>query len=221
MKKFKDFLIIFLKFPTEGKVKTRLAEGIGEYKAKEIYKTILEEILREIKKLQDIELLFFHPPDDNLAKIKNLIGDEFKYYPQKGNNLGEKMKNSFKKIFELGGERGIIIGTDIPDLNSEIINEAIIRLHKTDTVIGPSVDGGYYLLGMRNFYPAIFEEIKYSTNQVLQRTLVKIEELNLSLSSLITLQDIDTEEDLINWLQAKPHKKIQKKIKEIYEADKI
>lgn len=220
LKKSKVFLIIFLKFPTEGKVKTRLAAGIGFQKATEIYKIILADLIQEVKKLESVDLYFFYPPDDDIAEIKNLIGDKFNYYPQIGNDLGEKMKNSFKKIFELGADRGIIIGTDIPDLNSKIINEAIISLDKTDIVIGPSLDGGYYLLGMKNFYPSIFEEITYSTDQVLKRTLQKIESLNVNVSSLITLQDIDTEGDLINWLKTNPRKKIQKKVKEIYKTDK-
>ena len=110
------------------------------------------------------------------------------------------MYNAFKKAIEKGSENTIIIGTDIPDISSEIIKRALKALENTDVVIGPSNDGGYYLLGMKKLYKDLFIGIEWSRDSVLHNTIERLNNLNLSYSMLPELIDIDTEEDLKMWL---------------------
>jgi rSAM/selenodomain-associated transferase 1 len=110
------------------------------------------------------------------------------------------MKNAFEKIFSTGAQKVIIIGTDIPDLSKEIIIDAFVKLNSYDIVIGPSKDGGYYLLGMKKMNSQLFEGIQFSTASVLKETMIKVKELKLTYHLLPELMDIDTEEDLVSWL---------------------
>ncbi len=218
MKSIQTSLIIFLKYPDEGKVKTRLATVIGDYYAKEIYKLISSNIIEEIKKIENVKIYIFYSGENNSERFENWLGKEFNYLSQNGNDLGERMKNAFENVFSFGANKAIIMGTDIPGLNSKNISEAIRKLDKKDIVIGPSKDGGYYLLGMRNFYREIFEGIEYSNNMVYQRTLQKINKLKLEYESLIILQDIDTESDLNEWLQNEEESKIKREMELYYKS---
>jgi uncharacterized protein len=211
----KTALLVFVKYPIEGKVKTRLASGIGSHWAKEVYSIIASNIVNETLKIKNVNLFCFYSGEDE-AKIKNWVGNDFIYYPQTGLGLGEKMENAFKKVFEMGNEKIIIIGTDIPNLNSGIIEHAITKLHNSDFVIGPSNDGGYYLLGMKKFSPFVFRNIEYSTDRVFENTIKKIKESGLSYSVTGTLQDIDTENDLKRWLENNTESIIHLELNKIY-----
>ena len=113
---------------------------------------------------------------------------------QNGNDLGERMYNAFKSGFQKRYKKIVIIGTDIYDLNSEIIEEAFAKLEKSDFVIGPAEDGGYYLLGMKSMSKEIFFNKKWGTNSVLKDTLNNLSHKNVEL--LQTKNDIDVYEDL-------------------------
>lgn len=183
-------LIIFIKNPIEGKVKTRLAATIGNKKALEIYLKLVNHTLSVAKEVNAEIHLFFSDaiimeyPFEN----KNI---------QNGNDLGERMKNAFHQVFDLEKSKTIIIGTDCPGLNAAILKQAFLSLEKTDLVIGPAYDGGYYLLGMSTYHPQLFDQISWSTNEVLKQTKKLSMDNNLSFTELKILSDIDTEDDLI------------------------
>jgi len=120
--------------------------------------------------------------------------------PQKGKDLGEKMQNAFQTVFNNGVSKTLIIGTDLPEISSEIINRSFELLNNNDIVIGPATDGGYYLLGMKNVYKELFTNLPWSTDKLFENTIDIINKLNLSISYLPRLSDIDTEEDLKYWL---------------------
>ena len=126
------------------------------------------------------------------------------------------MKNAFEKVFSAGSQKVIIVGTDIPDLSKEVIIKAFELLDSNDVVIGPAKDGGYYLLGMKKMHTKLFDKIEYSTSSVLSETLLKIKELNLTYHLLPELRDIDTEEDLLNWLNHDYSNPIKKNVKLAY-----
>ena len=129
------------------------------------------------------------------------------------------MYNAFTEIFENGFERVVIIGTDLPDISSGIIMEAFAALENNDAVIGPSTDGGYYLLGIKSPKEELFSKIDWSTESVYQQTLDKLLNANMEVKTLTELVDIDTEEDLIDWLSNKKgnnENKLYLKIKSIY-----
>lgn len=189
----KALLIIFYRNPKIGKVKTRLAATVGNQKALEIYmklslhtKTITEYLnLEKIVFYTDvIDLMDIWP---NATFLKAL---------QDGKELGEKMKNAFVAGFETGYTSICIIGTDCYELTAEIITQAFDALKSADAVIGPSKDGGYYLLGMTNPHTGVFNNKNWSTETVLQETIQNFESLNLNYIKLQELTDVDTAEDL-------------------------
>lgn len=182
-------LIIFIKNPVKGKVKTRLAATIGDEKALEVYLKLIDYTLNLVKALNVEVNLFF----------SDLVISDYPFsmkHLQKGNDLGDKMKNAFKKCFDEGGKNVVIIGTDCAELTKEIIDEAFKELENNSVVIGPALDGGYYLLGMNQFYSTIFNGIEWSTSSVYNETKMILEKENISLGVLPILSDIDTEEDL-------------------------
>ncbi len=187
----KKALIIFAKNPISGNVKTRLAISIGEKKALEIYNQLLEIVFQYTVDLSCDKIVYWdgglpihHPFDKKIYFHKEQVSGD----------LGIKMKSAFKEEFKLYNKI-CIIGSDSVELTKEIIQTAFDSLTKTDIVIGPAFDGGYYLLGMNELHESLFEEIQWSTDKVLNQTYKKIQNLSLSFTSLQTLSDIDTVED--------------------------
>lgn len=216
MKKKTASIILFVKYPAEGKVKTRLAKSIGNPKAAKIYTALAEHVVKKMKRLKNSYNYIFYSDESEKEKIKKWIRGNFFYAPQKGDDLGERMSNAFKLVFGHSAEKVLIIGTDIPDLSTKIINDAIKKLDYYDVVIGPSPDGGYYLLGMKKFTPKLFENITYSTNTVFEDTIQRIKDGNLSYHILETIEDIDTEDELRNWLDGSDETQLKNEISKIY-----
>jgi len=209
-------IIIFARYTIEGKVKTRLAATLGSHYAKEFYKIITHSTITEVKRIRKSYKYVFYSDNKGKRQIKKWLGRRFFYAPQEGGTLGEKMSNAFLKLFSHGARKAIIVGTDIPDLTNKIIEEAISRLDSYDIVIGPAKDGGYYLLGMKKLHSNLFEGIEFSTPSVLQQTINMIEKLNLRYFLLPELHDIDTEEELIRWLNNGQSTSLKKEIGLIY-----
>ncbi len=185
-------LIIFIKNPVLGKVKTRLAAGIGNEKALEVYTQLLEITRNAALKSDCTRNVFYSDEIENDAWDE----DKFNKFVQEGHSLGDRMKNAFVQVFALGADEAIIIGSDCPELSSEIINEAFEMLDAKDAVIGPAKDGGYYLLGMKKLHPFLFEGKKWSTDSVFGDTVIDLKENGLSFGLLPQLSDVDTVDDL-------------------------
>lgn len=214
----KTSIIVFVKYPTEGQVKTRLAKTVGNRFATKFYKITAENIVLTISRIKNTYKYIFYSDKQEKEKIKKWLNKNYFYCNQEGRDLGERMKNAFMKVFGNNTQKAIIIGSDIPDISESIVLEAINKLDESDIVIGPSPDGGYYLLGMKKFNPFIFENITYSTEKVFEDTLRKIKENNLSFTTLRMLDDIDTEEDLKNWLKSGTNKKLKLEINNIFNS---
>ncbi len=199
-RKMRNALIIFARYPEPGKVKTRLASSIGKEKAAMLYKQWAEKIFFESEqaKLISHRYLFYTERRDS-RKIKKWVRNGFLFHAQRGNQLGDRMKAAFQKVFNDKIQKALIVGTDSPDLTGELIDSAVKKLDECDIVIGPANDGGYYLLGMQRYYPELFDEIPWSTGEVLKETVRKIKKLNLQYHCLPVLYDIDTFEDLNHW----------------------
>lgn len=186
-------LLIFIKNPEKGKVKTRLAETIDDKKALEVYHRLLSITKRETVSLNSDRQVWYSRYVDKDDIWEN---GEYEKRLQKGRNLGERMREAFRQAFVDGYEKAVIIGSDCAELTREIIQRAFSKLEDSDVVIGPSEDGGYYLLGMKSFHPELFADIEWSTSSVFTQTVKRAENLGLSLHVLLMLNDIDTEEDL-------------------------
>jgi rSAM/selenodomain-associated transferase 1 len=208
-----DSIIIFVRYPRKGQVKTRLAETTSSEFALNFYKLCAENLIRNIKKVPSVNRCIFYSNKNEKLEVINWLGSKLLFAPQEGDGLGSRMKNAFEKVFSAGSQKVIIVGTDIPELSKEIIMKAFEMLDSYDVVIGPAKDGGYYLLGMKKMNAELFEKIEYSTSSVLSETMTKIKELNLYYHLLPELNDIDTEKDLINWLNHDYSNPIKKDVK--------
>ncbi len=183
-------LVIFIKNPIEGKVKTRIAADAGDAAALEIYKNLLDHTRIVADQAEATRLLFY---SERVVRLDKWSEKKYSKSVQSGNDLGERMLNAFKQTTEY--DKKIIIGSDCPGLTSEIIEEAYDALDFHDVVIGPAQDGGYYLLGMTNLVPELFQSIPWSTDQVLNETVRVLQNKRLLYKLLPTLRDVDTWED--------------------------
>ena len=184
-------LLIFIKNPEKGKVKTRLAQTVGEDKALKIYKALLSHT-RNIAEALPVHRYLFYSQYINEADEWSTT--HFEKRLQIEADLGSKMAVAFQQVLAKHS-KAIIIGSDCASLTPEIVYSAFDKLNKFPYVIGPAEDGGYYLLGMREFTPTLFRDIAWSTESVLPTTLQKIKNLNKDYFLLPILSDIDYESD--------------------------
>ncbi|PWI30837.1 glycosyltransferase [Flavobacteriaceae bacterium LYZ1037] len=189
----KKAIIIFARNPELGKCKTRLAKTIGDESALKIYKYLLQHTAKITEKISADKFVFY---SKHIHKNDIWSDSIFIKKLQQGSDLGIKMKNAFIELFESGYEKIIIVGSDILDLTTEHISESFLKLETNNVVIGPALDGGYYLLGMKQLQPHIFENKAWGTATVLKDTLTDLQQE--SVYHLEELNDIDTFEDLNN-----------------------
>jgi len=190
-------LLFFVKYPEKGKVKSRLADSIGDDLAVSVYKNIVDQMLSTLKERTfPLYICFF--PKNAQKPIRNWLGREYRYMPQHGKDLGERMRNGFFDGFSMGHKRVVLIGSDIPDLSINYIEEAFKSLKEVDAVIGPAFDGGYYLIGFNQstFSPQVFEGIAWGTETVFDETVKKLKRFRRTVHTLPYQRDIDTAEDL-------------------------
>jgi uncharacterized protein len=185
-------VIVFVKNIKLGKVKTRLANSIGDEGAYEVYKYLVEITEKETERLANCDLHIYYSDVVIDTKWKN----HTKFVQVEG-DLGAKMQDAFERGFDLGYSSIIGIGSDLPSLTAEIIEEGFQVLEKNELVFGPAKDGGYYLLGMKQVHEAVFKEKPWSTSDLLALTLQELEQQKIQADLLIELNDIDTLEDLL------------------------
>lgn len=198
-KQSKNQLIIFVKYPEEGKVKTRLASKIGNKNAAAFYSEIAKGVVQKLSSSGSYVTNIFYSPTDKEKGIKKWLEEkESRYYPQQGNSLGEKIINAFEKTVSNGGQNLIIAGSDCTEITLNDITSSfdILDTNKSQIVIGPATDGGYYLLGLNIFCKDIFQDIEWSSEKVLSQTIEKLKKNNLSYILLRELCDIDELEDI-------------------------
>jgi rSAM/selenodomain-associated transferase 1 len=188
----KQALIIFTKNIAFGRVKTRLAATIGNDKALKIYLQLIQHTYLITHQLKTDRIVFY----SDKIEANDIWNDGYKKQLQHGNDLGERMMNAFQNVFQNDYSCAIIIGTDCPELDEKMVMNAFEVLDKYDVVIGPSADGGYYLLGMKTMHEQLFKNIQWSTNIVLQTTSERCNANNLSYFLLKELHDVDEENDL-------------------------
>jgi rSAM/selenodomain-associated transferase 1 len=184
-------LIIFIKNPVLGKVKTRIAAEAGDAVALDIYKNLLDHTRSIADQVDAARLLFY---SDRVVRLDQWAEKKYSKTVQSGEDLGERMLNAFKQTSEY--DKKIIIGSDCPGITVDLIDQAYTALDYHDVVIGPSKDGGYYLLGMNSLVPEIFKSIPWSTDQVLTETVRVLQNKRLLYKLLPTLADVDT---LADW----------------------
>lgn len=190
-------VLVFVKYPTPGRVKTRLAKELGDERAAELYKRFVVDILDTLGDL-DVRLKILFSPPDAEQEFRLWLGDEYTYAAQDGEDLGQRMKNSLGEALADGFARAIVMGSDSPDVPGDYVMEAFSSLDSSDAVIGPCSDGGYYLIGFskESFLPEAFEDIDWSTPEVLEQTVGKLEAHGRKIHLLGQWYDVDTLADL-------------------------
>lgn len=190
-------LIIFVKYPDPGNVKTRLAAEIGNSDAARVYRYIAEVVIGKCTESNNYSSSVYYYPPHFTDKIKNWLRNyQLEYLPQSGHDLGARMLNALEISFATGYGKTIIIGSDCIEISKEIIEQAFGYLDEFDVVIGPSTDGGYYLLGTKKPIEIIFNKIEWSTENVLDVTIEGLKTSKIDYILLEYLNDIDTLNDL-------------------------
>lgn len=198
-------LIVFVKQPRPGHVKTRLARDLGPELAARVYRVLAEaEIAATRPEAGEYERLFFHDPGGDLTALRAWLPGET-LVPQAGADLGQRMRRAFEHCFALGATRVAIVGTDVPWAGCGHVRAALRALDAHDAALGPTPDGGYYLLALRAPQPGLFEGVPWSTPAVLPTTRALARSLGLSLAELPPLPDVDTLRDLRReWPRLRP-----------------
>ncbi len=186
-------IIVFLKAPRPGTVKTRLAKSIGPEAACQAYMEMSRSVLETLHGFNRVQLRF--TPDDAKSETQSLLQPGWSSAPQGSGDLGERMKRAFQ---ETAGP-AILIGTDTPTIEPTDLDEARSALEIHPLVIGPARDGGYWLIGMRECYPDLFTGIHWSTDRVFSETMNRAKQAGLPVQTLQTLADIDTKADWEKW----------------------
>ncbi|MCM0042549.1 MAG: TIGR04282 family arsenosugar biosynthesis glycosyltransferase [Algoriphagus sp.] len=186
----KEVVLVFQRNAVLGKVKTRLASGLGEHRALEIYKHLVQLTYSALEEVPLPIWTFFSDfiPESTHPTVE-------RSFVQQGQDLGERMANAFAHTFDSGVGKVVLIGTDCPSLQSQHLLQAVEALDHSDLVLGPAYDGGYYLIGMKSRAAYLFEGITWSTSQVLSQTLQVASQHGLLVTLLAVLADMDTLED--------------------------
>ena len=186
-------LIIIAKRPEAGRVKTRLNSHLPEEKVVEIYTYLLEQTIYKLRSIEGVDTFIAFAPDSSKDYFTRF---GVKLIPLSEGDLGTGMFQAFKRVFSAGYKKAALVGADIPDLQPEIILSAIDVLSGHDLVFGPAVDGGYYLVGMKKLIKEVFEDIPWSSDETLRKSLDQSDKFNYSVGFTDTLRDIDTIDDV-------------------------
>lgn len=183
-------LIIFVKAPRPGFVKTRLAEAIGPIEACHAYSRLVTTLLDRLQSLDQVELRF--APDNGFPEIEPWLRKGWSANPQGAGDLGKRMETAFLDAFSRGCRQVALIGSDCPEVCAEDIIEAWNHLSEHGLVLGPAHDGGYWLIALREMEPSLFAGITWSTDKVRQETMERAQDLRLHVHLLRKLTDVDT-----------------------------
>jgi rSAM/selenodomain-associated transferase 1 len=193
-----ECLIVFTRYPEAGKSKTRLIPALGSQGAANLQRQMTQKAIAQARELQTRHqiLLEVHFHGGSGPLMQDWLGNDLVYHPQVEGDLGVKMASAFQQAFSQKKSGVVIIGSDCPDLDTDLLLQSFRSLRQHDLVLGPATDGGYYLIGLSRFIPEIFNGISWSTAAVLRQTVEVAKSMELAIAYLPTLTDIDRPEDL-------------------------
>ena len=220
-KKNNHALILFVKAPRIGTVKTRLQPELTRDQSLLLYQAMVEDTVRQFSGVGFCDLKIFFHPADAYEVMKTWLGNQLDYFPQQGNDLGERMYHAIAEMLNQKYDKVALVGSDIPTLDAATMVRAFASMDNYDVVLGPCNDGGYYLIGMKLPQPELFKGITWSTNLVLQQTIHRARSAGLEIVQLEKKSDIDTYqevEELWNYLKKRTMKGIFSFKSKTYEA---
>ena len=222
---------VFAKYWQPGQVKTRLAKTIGDEAAAELHLCLLDYLLNQLRELNERALENRHEtsarlvlcvsPARNGDEFKKLGGGKWEIEFQSGGDLGIRMQEFFETQFRGGATACVLVGSDCPEVDVATIDKAFEKLKDSDLVLGPALDGGYYLIGMRRPIPQIFDNMPWSGSELLSATISRAESLKLAIALLDNKDDIDTHADLMRWLERASQKNSKNGLGTILSKDSI
>ncbi|BBD09782.1 uncharacterized protein DFE_3056 [Desulfovibrio ferrophilus] len=191
-------LLILVKLPLPGLVKTRIAAQWGDDVAVQLYDAMVHDQLEAVADT-DIPITLCHSPIAPLDAYRDWLGREHSFQLQEGDDLGQRMRHAFESAFSKGAEQLVLVGSDLPEISPKLLHEAFAALNTVGATLAPSDDGGYTLIGFsrRSFRPEAFESIPWSTPQVLAATVAALEGVGQSVHLLPELADLDTADDVL------------------------
>ena len=195
--KKKNLLIIFIKEPCAGQVKTRLQPELSKENTLDFYMAMVEDLIAQFSNGQSFDTVLFFSPAKAKQKLQKWLGSDLSFYPQKGRDLGMRMQNAFEWAFARGWKKAVLVGSDIPTLDLQTIEDAFTNLDNHDVVFGPSDAGGYYLIALKKLNKIYFHDIAWSTENVLSDSLEKALFAQRSVHLLAQKTDIDTFQDVL------------------------
>ena len=187
-------VILFARDPVLGHVKTRLSSSLDDETILRLYTCFVEDSLEKIRRVDNADCFVGVFPENYSGFFDGIVSSDMKIFEQQGNDLGEKMRSAFADRFKEGYEKVVIIGSDSPSLPKCYIDKAFAT--SKDLVLGPSADGGYYLIAMTGKVFEVFTGVAWGTEKVLEETLKKVKDANISLELLPVWYDVDLPEDL-------------------------
>jgi uncharacterized protein len=191
-------LLIFARYPVAGAAKTRLIPALGAEGAAAAHRLLCEVTLATARNSIMAKCVAYFGGD--LAEFQNWLGTDISYEQQIDGDLGEKLTAAAASQFQQGVKKLLIVGSDCPYITPDHYAEATKALDTHDVVIGPALDGGYYLIGLRAVHPLLFANINWSTDKVFAQTCNAAANLGLKVHVLDILSDIDFPEDWNAWL---------------------
>jgi uncharacterized protein len=193
-KTHKNSLILFARDPVLGKVKTRLSPLLKEDAILKLYICFLQESLDNIRRVENVDLFVGVAPSNESGFFTGTLNSDIRLFAQEGESLGDKMRRAIQDRLQEGYERVVIIGSDSPSLPVSYISRALDS--EKDIVLGPSTDGGYYLIGMKERFVEVFKGVSWGAEKVLSQTHMHLEQNGASLELLPVWYDVDSPEDL-------------------------
>lgn len=187
---------MFVKQPQPGFVKTRLGQDLGPQAAADLYRCFQGDLIERLGTLAERRVLAYTPQTPAAADYFANHAHAFELRPQQGADLGSRMHRFFQTVLQAPDDRAVLVGSDCPTLPSQMIEEAFAALHEYDCVVGPALDGGYCLIGLRRPLAALFSGIAWSTEDVLRETLNRLDQSSRSWCLLAPWYDVDTLDDL-------------------------
>lgn len=195
-------IVIFIKAPEPGKVKTRLCPPLSPEQAAQLYISLAQDTWNSANRVSGVEVLAAYEPGDTANNLHWLAaGNPVSHFRQKGRDLGERLIHAFETAFHKGARKVIVIGSDAPLLSREIMEQAFFDLDRNELILGPAKDGGYYLMGLKKPELDLFRDIPWSTDKVFEETMRRAEKLKLKTGLLPKLSDIDVFSDILNLTQ--------------------
>ena len=192
----RTLLGIFAKYWQPGTVKTRLAQSIGAEPASQLYRLFVQTLLHRFDQVADERLLCYSPPQRR-ADFAAICAPAWQLDAQRDGDLGQRMTHFFTHSRNTGFAGRVLIGSDSPTLPLDYLEQAFVLLESNAVVLGPSDDGGYYLIGVAGEVPPIFDRVAWSTGEVWDQTVGRLRGAGVSFAELPPWYDIDRKEDLV------------------------